>query len=95
MGVLGRPMQPSGLSKIEHCRRVDADHLLALALALDVTPNRRRLPGAAGEDPNMLPATARAATTVTAATRSSSPPSSGSSGWKPETFQSRMPGGRG
>jgi transcriptional regulator with XRE-family HTH domain len=44
--ALGRPIQRSGLSKIESGdRRVDTDDLVALALALDVTPNRLLLPG--------------------------------------------------
>jgi len=48
---VGRPMQRSGLSKIETGdRRVDVDDLVALALALDVTPNRLLLP-AAGDEP--------------------------------------------
>ncbi|MGW3486515.1 helix-turn-helix domain-containing protein [Streptomyces sp. NPDC001054] len=38
---LGRPILPSGISKIEHgLRRVDVDDLVALAMALEVTPNR-------------------------------------------------------
>ena len=37
----GRPTQASGLSKIEQGdRRVDVDDLVALAIALDVSPNR-------------------------------------------------------
>ena len=37
----GRPILPSGVVKIEQGdRRVDVDDLVALALALDVTPNR-------------------------------------------------------
>jgi hypothetical protein len=40
MARIGRPVQKSGLSKIEAGdRRVDADDLIALAVALDVNPN--------------------------------------------------------
>ena len=40
----GRPILPSGIIKIENgTRRVDADDLAALALALGVTPNRLML----------------------------------------------------
>ena len=42
---LGRPILVSALSKIEKGqRRVDADDLIALALALDVSPNQMLLP---------------------------------------------------
>lgn len=42
----GRPIQASGLAKTEAGdRRVDADDLVALALALDATPNRLLLSG--------------------------------------------------
>lgn len=38
---IGRPILPSGIVKAEHGdRRVDADDLIGLALALGVTPNR-------------------------------------------------------
>ncbi len=41
MARLGRPLSISGLSKVERGQRgVDVDDLVALALALDVTPNR-------------------------------------------------------
>lgn len=41
MRDLGRPLFPSAISKIENGqRRVDADELVALAIALDCTPNR-------------------------------------------------------
>lgn len=41
MSELGRPMLRSGLAKIESGeRRVDVDDLMALAIALQVTPNR-------------------------------------------------------
>ncbi|WP_199564903.1 helix-turn-helix domain-containing protein [Spongiactinospora rosea] len=46
---LGRPILASGIHKIEQGqRRVDSDELVALALALDVSPNRLLLPGTAG-----------------------------------------------
>lgn len=39
--TMGRPILPSGITAIEQgTRRVDVDDLIALALALDVTPNR-------------------------------------------------------
>lgn len=48
LGELGRPILPSGLSKIENGeRRVDVDDLVALALALDTTPNALLLPAEA------------------------------------------------
>lgn len=54
MKRLGRPILPSGLSKIEQgWRRVDADDLVALAVALDVTPNRLLLPATASPDDAM------------------------------------------
>jgi transcriptional regulator with XRE-family HTH domain len=41
LSKLGRPILPSGITKIEQGqRRVDADDLVALALALKVTPTR-------------------------------------------------------
>ena len=43
--ALGRPILPTGITKIEKGgRRVDVDDLIALALALEVTPNRLLLP---------------------------------------------------
>jgi 8-oxo-dGTP diphosphatase len=43
---LGRPMSPETLSKMERpSRRIDVDDLVALAVALDTTPNRLLLPG--------------------------------------------------
>jgi transcriptional regulator with XRE-family HTH domain len=43
--ALGRPIPVLGLSRMEKGeRRIDADDLIALALALDVTPNRLMLP---------------------------------------------------
>ncbi|TMR95581.1 helix-turn-helix domain-containing protein [Nonomuraea basaltis] len=51
MEALGRPMQPSVISKIEKGdRRIDADDLMALALALDVTPNRLLFTGNADDE---------------------------------------------
>lgn len=51
----GRPIVPSGVGKIEQvksegARRVDVDDLVALALALDVSPVRLLLPATADED---------------------------------------------
>lgn len=51
MEELGRRMIGSGVQKVEQGgRRVDADDLVALSLALDVTPNRLLLPGSAGDE---------------------------------------------
>lgn len=51
---LGRPIIKSGLSKIESGgRRVDVDDLLALAVALEVNPNRLLLGPEAAEDDEM------------------------------------------
>lgn len=48
---LGRDVPTLGLSRIEQeKRRVDADDLVALALALEVTPNRLLLTGTADSD---------------------------------------------
>ncbi len=45
---IGRPILPSGLHKIESGdRRVDVDDLVALAIALDVSPSRLLMPAAA------------------------------------------------
>lgn len=51
MAELGRPLSLNGVSKVERGKRgVDVDDLVALALALDVTPNRLLLaPGVDGE----------------------------------------------
>jgi transcriptional regulator with XRE-family HTH domain len=47
----GRPIEPSAVAKIERRQRqVTVDDLMALALALDVTPNRLILPAGAGDD---------------------------------------------
>lgn len=53
----GRPLIPQGLQKIEQgTRRVDADDLMALALALEVTPNRLLLDAEAdGADLQLTP----------------------------------------
>lgn len=46
---LGRPIPTLGLSRVERCeRRIDADDLVALAIALGTTPNRLLLPRTAG-----------------------------------------------
>ncbi|MEO3853719.1 hypothetical protein [Acrocarpospora sp. B8E8] len=46
MEDLGRPVLASGVHKVEQGeRRVDADELVAFALALEVAPNRLLLPG--------------------------------------------------
>jgi transcriptional regulator with XRE-family HTH domain len=50
MEALGVPIHASAVSKIEQReRRVDVDDLVALAVALDTTPNRLLLPGTASE----------------------------------------------
>lgn len=46
LAELGQPIQDSGITKIESgTRRVDVDDLVALAVALEVTPNALLLPG--------------------------------------------------
>lgn len=51
MADFGRPLQVSAISKIEHGdRRVDVDDLVALALALEVTPNRLLLGACSGDE---------------------------------------------
>ena len=48
---LGHPLLASGLSKIEMgTRRADVDDLMALAVALDVAPNRLLLTESAGDE---------------------------------------------
>jgi transcriptional regulator with XRE-family HTH domain len=60
MSDVGRPMRKSGIGKIEQQeRRVDADDLVALALALGVSPLRLLLPGSADTKPIELTATCR------------------------------------
>jgi 8-oxo-dGTP pyrophosphatase MutT (NUDIX family)/transcriptional regulator with XRE-family HTH domain len=50
MDAVGAPIHASAISKIEQReRRVDVDDLIALAIALDTTPNRLLLPGHASE----------------------------------------------
>lgn len=45
LGEIGRPILATGITKLEAGqRRVDADDLVALAIALDVTPNTLLLP---------------------------------------------------
>jgi transcriptional regulator with XRE-family HTH domain len=52
---LGRPIVPSGITKMEQgSRRVDVDDLVALALALDVSPNRLLLDATADDEPVAL-----------------------------------------
>ena len=51
MTAAGRPIIPSGLGKIEQgLRSVDVDDLVALAIALHVSPNRLLLPAEARPD---------------------------------------------
>jgi transcriptional regulator with XRE-family HTH domain len=51
LAELGRPIPIASLSKLEkRLRRVDADDLVALAIALDVSPVRLLLPGEPPED---------------------------------------------
>ncbi len=51
MTALGRPLSLNGVSKVERGKRgVDVDDLLAMALALDVSPNRLLLTPGAGDD---------------------------------------------
>jgi transcriptional regulator with XRE-family HTH domain len=54
---VGRPILPSGLHKIESGdRRVDVDDLVALAVALDVSPSRLLMPaGASGRRVQLTP----------------------------------------
>lgn len=48
---LGRPLSAETLGKVERQeRRIDADDLVALAVALDTTPNRLLLPGEADSE---------------------------------------------
>src|SRR4051794_25470240 len=50
LSELGRPLLPSGITKIEQGqRRVDVDDLVALAVALRVNPSRLLLPDTAGD----------------------------------------------
>lgn len=52
VGALGRPIPPLGVSRIEAgTRRVDADDLVALAVALNVSPLALLLPPKWGDDP--------------------------------------------
>lgn len=65
MEALGRKIVPSGIEKIERqTRRVDVDDLVALALALDVTPNALLLPPAADETETYLTPNASAPATA-------------------------------
>lgn len=48
---LGRPILATGITKTEGGdRRIDVDDLIALAVALDTTPNRLLLPGSASDN---------------------------------------------
>lgn len=61
LAEVGRPILPSGITKIEQgLRRVDADDLVALAVALGVNPSALLLPPQAGEDEVPLTSTVRA-----------------------------------
>jgi len=56
LDLVGRPIALNVLSKIERQRRaVDVDDLVALALALGVTPNRLLLPGHTHEEVDLAP----------------------------------------
>lgn len=51
----GRPIQPSGITKIENkTRKVDVGDLVALAVSLNVTPNRLLLPLKADHSATLL-----------------------------------------
>ncbi|MFD0138030.1 helix-turn-helix domain-containing protein [Streptomyces sp. NPDC127159] len=64
---LGRPIPPLGISRIEAgTRRVDADDLVALAIALNVTPLALLLPAHGGADP-YIDLTSATTTTVSRA----------------------------
>jgi len=55
LAALGRPLSVSTLSKIEQGgRRLDPDDLVAISVALRVTPNRLLLPATAGDEPTEL-----------------------------------------
>ncbi len=55
LGELGRPMLSTGIGKIEAGeRRVDVDDLVALAVALNVSPTRLLLPDAYDDQPVWL-----------------------------------------
>lgn len=63
LGQLGRPILPSGITKIEDgTRRVDVGDLVALAVALGVHPNRLLLPVDDTTDEVALTPAVRAAT---------------------------------
>ncbi|MEU8031934.1 helix-turn-helix transcriptional regulator [Streptomyces sp. NPDC049099] len=52
VGVLGRPIPPLGVSRVEAgARRVDSDDLVALALALNVSPLALLLPPEWNDEP--------------------------------------------
>lgn len=55
LGELGRPILPSGITKLEAGeRRIDVGDLVTLAVALGVNPNRLLLPGRTDGDPIAL-----------------------------------------
>lgn len=56
MGKLKRPISPSGISRIENEeRRVDADDLFALSLALEAKPSEVLVPNPETETPTAVP----------------------------------------
>lgn len=65
--ALGRPIPTLGLSRVERGeRRIDADDLVALALALDVSPNALLMPPTARQDVAVALAPNATASEVTA-----------------------------
>lgn len=63
VGALGRPIPPLGISRIESgTRRIDTDDLVALALALNVSPLTLLLPDAWDEEQIRLTASVRLST---------------------------------
>lgn len=71
---LGHPLLPSGITKIEQGRRrVDAGDLVALAIALGVTPNRLLFPVADDAEVSLTPAVTAKASSVWAWARGDLP----------------------
>ncbi|WP_158714359.1 helix-turn-helix domain-containing protein, partial [Kitasatospora aureofaciens] len=63
VGALGRSIPPLGISRIEAgTRRIDTDDLVALALALNVSPLTLLLPDAWDEEQVRLTASVRLST---------------------------------